>query len=109
MRPAALVERFRALRALVVGDAMLDEYVEGDADRVSPEARRQIALLLAQDAEARREPDPEVVRFLRAVRVLEEIGTPEARTILERLAKAGPKTPTAREAGEALERMRRAG
>jgi D-beta-D-heptose 7-phosphate kinase/D-beta-D-heptose 1-phosphate adenosyltransferase len=38
VRPAALVERFRALRALVVGDAMLDEYVEGDADRVSPEA-----------------------------------------------------------------------
>jgi D-beta-D-heptose 7-phosphate kinase/D-beta-D-heptose 1-phosphate adenosyltransferase len=35
---AALVERLAGLRVLVVGDAMLDEYVEGDADRICPEA-----------------------------------------------------------------------
>ena len=33
-----LIERLARLRVLVVGDAMLDEYVEGDADRISPEA-----------------------------------------------------------------------
>jgi len=33
-----LVERLPGLRVLVVGDAMLDEYVGGDADRISPEA-----------------------------------------------------------------------
>ena len=35
---AALVERLAGRRLLVVGDAMLDEYVEGDADRICPEA-----------------------------------------------------------------------
>ncbi len=34
----ALIERLAGLRVLVVGDAMLDEYVEGDADRICPEA-----------------------------------------------------------------------
>jgi len=33
-----LIERLAGLRVLVVGDAMLDEYVGGDADRISPEA-----------------------------------------------------------------------
>ena len=35
---SALIERLAGLRVLVVGDAMLDEYVEGDADRICPEA-----------------------------------------------------------------------
>ena len=34
----SLIERLAGLRVLVVGDAMLDEYVEGDADRICPEA-----------------------------------------------------------------------
>ena len=34
----ALIERLAGLRVLVVGDAMLDEYVGGGADRISPEA-----------------------------------------------------------------------
>jgi D-beta-D-heptose 7-phosphate kinase/D-beta-D-heptose 1-phosphate adenosyltransferase len=33
-----LIERLAGLRILVVGDAMLDEYLEGDADRICPEA-----------------------------------------------------------------------
>lgn len=33
-----LLDRFRELRALVVGDLMLDEYIEGKAARISPEA-----------------------------------------------------------------------
>jgi D-beta-D-heptose 7-phosphate kinase/D-beta-D-heptose 1-phosphate adenosyltransferase len=35
---ARLIERFVGVRVLVVGDAMLDEYIEGDADRICPEA-----------------------------------------------------------------------
>ena len=33
-----ILERFRAANVLVIGDLMLDEYVTGDARRVSPEA-----------------------------------------------------------------------
>ena len=34
----ALLEKIRGVRALVVGDAMLDRYWYGDVDRISPEA-----------------------------------------------------------------------
>jgi len=37
-RLEALLERFASLRALVVGDLLLDEYRSGDVDRISPEA-----------------------------------------------------------------------
>ncbi len=37
-RLEGLVERFGRLQVLVVGDVMLDEYLWGDVDRVSPEA-----------------------------------------------------------------------
>jgi hypothetical protein len=105
--PEARTLAFARLRGL--GEIARPQLTEAASRRASPEARRQIALLLAQDAEARDEPDAEVVRFLRAVRVLEEIGAEKARALLERLSKAGPRTPTAREAAEALERMRRTG
>jgi bifunctional ADP-heptose synthase (sugar kinase/adenylyltransferase) len=35
---AALVSRFRDRRVLVLGDAILDEYLIGDCSRISPEA-----------------------------------------------------------------------
>ena len=35
---AALVERFARPRIMLVGDVMVDEYIYGDADRLSPEA-----------------------------------------------------------------------
>lgn len=38
MRPSDILERFEHPRLLVVGDLMLDEYLWGDAGRVSPEA-----------------------------------------------------------------------
>jgi D-beta-D-heptose 7-phosphate kinase/D-beta-D-heptose 1-phosphate adenosyltransferase len=37
-RPLALVERFPRVRLLVVGDVVLDEYLWGTVERVSPEA-----------------------------------------------------------------------
>jgi D-beta-D-heptose 7-phosphate kinase/D-beta-D-heptose 1-phosphate adenosyltransferase len=33
-----LVERFSGRRILLIGDFMLDRYIFGDAERVSPEA-----------------------------------------------------------------------
>jgi hypothetical protein len=77
----------------------------------SAEARQRLAELLgelaAADPAAPPEPDPEVVRFLRAIRVLEEIGTRDAQAVLKRLADAAPEAPTGREAQAALERIRR--
>ena len=37
-----LIAGFGRLRLLVVGDVMLDEYLWGDVDRVSPEASRSL-------------------------------------------------------------------
>lgn len=37
-RLAADISRFRGGKVLLVGDIMLDEYLEGDAERISPEA-----------------------------------------------------------------------
>ena len=45
------------------------------------------------------------IRKLRAVEVLEQIGTPEARTILEKLSKGAPEARLTRDASAALERM----
>jgi hypothetical protein len=70
----------------------------------SAEARKRIAILLANEPAP--DPDPEVLRFVRAIRVLEEIGTPEAVALLESLANVG--APSAREARDAIERLRRA-
>ena len=33
-----LIHRFADCRLLVIGDLMIDEYVWGDVDRISPEA-----------------------------------------------------------------------
>lgn len=37
-RLSAFLERFRQARVLILGDVMMDEYLIGDADRISPEA-----------------------------------------------------------------------
>jgi hypothetical protein len=67
----------------------------------SAEARRRIKELLdALDAPA----DGERLRLLRAVEVLESIGTPEARRVLERLAEGETHALLTREAKAALRR-----
>jgi len=37
-RVSELIENFRGKKVLVVGDLMLDRYLFGDVDRISPEA-----------------------------------------------------------------------
>jgi dipeptidyl aminopeptidase/acylaminoacyl peptidase len=53
-------------------------------------------------------PPPELVRPLRAVEVLEELGTPEARKLLEALAKGAPDAPLTVAARGALGRLEQA-
>jgi WD40 repeat protein len=68
----------------------------------SAEHRRRLEELLARRAEAF---PPERLRVLRAIEALEEIGTPQARAILERLAKREPTAEETRQARAALERL----
>ena len=52
--PAALVatlEKFRGLTAWVVGDLMVDEYLSGSVDRISPEA--PVPVVRVRNAEQR--------------------------------------------------------
>ena len=60
-----LVEGLGRPRLLVVGDLMLDRYVYGDAERISPEAPIQI--LRAEDAQSRLGGAGSVVANLRAL------------------------------------------
>jgi WD40 repeat protein len=76
--------------------------LQGD---LSPEARKRLEALLAK--EPRRLPTGETLRSLRAIEVLEMIGTPEAKTVLEGLAKGSPGATVTQAAKESLQRMKR--
>jgi WD40 repeat protein len=73
------------------------------AEGPSAEVRRQIERLL-DDLDRGR---PERLRPLRAVEVLEHLGTPEARQLLEALAQGAPEARLTREAKASLERLAR--
>jgi WD40 repeat protein len=72
----------------------------------SVEARRRIQKLLPNLAGDARPPS-EVLRVLRAIEVLERIGTDETRQMIERLAKDSSDSWTPAEAKAALERIAR--
>jgi hypothetical protein len=71
----------------------------------SPEARRRIEVLLAKTHGPITQP--EAVRPLRAIAVLEDIATPEAEQLLEQLTAGTPDSRLTREAKAALERLAR--
>jgi RNA polymerase sigma factor (sigma-70 family) len=71
----------------------------------SAEARRRIELLLGQVGEPGADPDR--LRSLRALEVLERIGTPDARRVLESLAQGAPEARLTEEARTALGRLAR--
>jgi WD40 repeat protein len=75
------------------------------ANKPTPEVRRRVEAVL----ERLREPitQPGALRSLRAVAVLEDIGTPPARHLLEELAAGAPEARLTREAKASLERLAR--
>jgi hypothetical protein len=76
--------------------------LQGD---VSPESRKRLEALLAK--EPWRVPTGETLRSLRAIEVLEMIGTAEAKSVLEELAKGTSGATVTQAAKESLQRMKR--
>jgi hypothetical protein len=86
-------------------EAALRKVLQGDP---SLEVRRRAERLL-EKLEAR-VTSPEVLRTLRALEILEHVGTAEARQVLEKLARGAPEAALTRDAKRALDRLaRRAG
>jgi hypothetical protein len=91
----------RELRAL--GDAVELRLRQALDRNPSAENRRRIEDLLARLDEAA--PSGEALRALRAIEVLEHIGTPEASRLLKALADGAPEARLTREAKAALQRL----
>jgi hypothetical protein len=72
------------------------------SDRPSAEVRRRVAALLERLDLAQ---SPMRLRQLRAVEVLERLGNPEARQLLEALAKGAPEARLTQEAKASLDRL----
>ncbi len=123
LRPAAAVEakRLTKLRAdldseqFPVREAAAEQLLQLSDDieptlrrflqeKPSLEARRRLETILASD---RPVPRAATLRTLRAIRVLESIGTAEARKILSNLAEGAAEARTTRAAKSALERLAR--
>jgi WD40 repeat protein len=73
-------------------------------EKLSLEMKRRVELLLAKVEVV--PPAPAQLRLWRAVLALELMGTEEARSLLESLAKGAPEARQTREAAAALERLR---
>ncbi len=73
----------------------------------SPEARRRIERLLDKLKKDRLHPPADRVRSVRAVEVLELIGSAEARQVLTGLSRGAPEAQLTLEAKTALERLSR--
>jgi hypothetical protein len=77
---------------------------EASKSAASPEQRRRIDVLLAGPRVIR---SGEPLRQVRAVEVLEHIGTPKARQVLQKLAEGAPEARMTQEAKRALQRLAR--
>jgi RNA polymerase sigma factor (sigma-70 family) len=75
-------------------------------DKPSLEMRRRAEALL-KDLSCQTEMTAEALRQLRAIQVLEQIGSPEARQILTTLVQGAPAAPATRDAVAALQRLHR--
>jgi WD40 repeat protein len=76
---------------------------EGLTDDRSPEARARIEYLL--EKQKSNFPSGGLLRSLRAIEVLEQIGTPQARQLLESIAAGHPQAALTREAKASVQRM----
>ena len=77
------------------------------AGKASLEIRRRVEDLLKEIDRNKREPSPQQLQPLRAVEVLEHIGTPEANDILARLAQGTPGLRLTEDAKASLERLKK--
>jgi HEAT repeat protein len=82
----------------------LKSVLEGDP---SPQMREQVEKLIRWLSPTN--PMPEALREIRAIEVLENLGTPEARSFLQELAKGTRGARLTREATAALKRLRAVG
>jgi WD40 repeat protein len=73
----------------------------------SLELRQRIEQLLGEVADQRSRPSGDRLRMFRAVEILEQIGTPEARRLLEALSRGVPGALLTREAQASLARLNR--
>jgi hypothetical protein len=73
--------------------------------RPSPEVRRRIERILETHKRERLHPPPEQQRLTRAVEVLEQIGNPAARRLLEALSQGAPEASFTLDAQGALHRL----
>jgi hypothetical protein len=87
-----------------LAEPVLRKALEG---KPSAEVRRRVDVLLEKLAEAG--TSPEWLRTVRALEALERAGTPEARQVLEALARGTPEARLTREAKATLERLKEAG
>jgi RNA polymerase sigma factor (sigma-70 family) len=90
-----------------LGEAALSGCRKALDARPSPEARRRLTTLLEKQTRESLKPSPSRLRLLRAVEVLEWVGTAEARQVLEKWAKGVPEARLTEEAKAALERLAR--
>jgi HEAT repeat protein len=96
------VRRDAKKRLAELGEVAQPALAKALAKNPSVEASTQIKDLLRLLDDA---PQGDRLRFLRAVEVLEDIGSPEARRILKRLAGGDPAALLTREAKAALDRL----
>jgi WD40 repeat protein len=89
---------------LKLGDLAAPALREALGKKLSLEEQRRVEQLLAASRFA---SDPELVRRLRAIQVLERIGTPEARQLLRLLAGGAAGARETEDARSALERLAR--
>src|SRR5262249_33780830 len=100
--PQFAVREKAATELQQVADQVLPQLRQTLQGQPSPEARRQLEEIV-QQAEA---ASSDRLRYLRAVETLEWIGTPEALSMLDRLAGGGPDATLTREAKASAQRLR---
>ncbi len=93
----------RELSRGIVAEAVLEKAL---ANRPSLEVRKRLKAIL-KDFPKWREKNPELLRQVHAVWVLQQIGTPEARALLQKLADGAPSAALTQKAKDALQSLDR--
>ncbi len=97
-----------ALTALeALGDAAVPGVRKARAAGPSAEAQRHLDQLLERAEQAAQAPRGDSLRVMRALEVLEHLGTPDAQSLLEGLAQGAPEAMQTREAKASLGRLTR--